>query len=164
LQLFGSVLNKIVDDLEQQQRHQDDAVPVDGVAAIGISEGVESIDVAAPSEPPPSSSAAHAACNIVSLLQSLYESMATIPDSSSVCTDFISAFLFGCISRINWSSSPSSSPLSSSPGRCAVITAAQPLLQVKLHYRHVHAHYMISARFGLTSSFHHAVACSPYSH
>jgi hypothetical protein len=139
-QHFGSVLNGIIDVSEEQQqhqRHQDQAVLVDGVAALDICEAGDGSAPAAGSSTV--ASAAQIACNIVSLLQSLHETMAAVPDGSNVCAEFTSSFLFRCMLRINWlSSSSSSSPpstacqsfLSHSPGPCAIVAAARPLLQV----------------------------------
>ena len=146
-QHFGLVLRGIVDRFHQQ-RQSEPAVPVADVAAIDIcdrgvdanADGAAAADHASAavdvtSIPHPSSSTTYTAGNIISLLQSFHESMASAPDGIICCADFISSFLFDCMLHVDWASLPSSSASwtqSSCPGRCAIIAASQPLLQVKL--------------------------------
>lgn len=144
-QKLGLVLHDIVDGLGQQPQGEP-AVPVAGFAAMDIrdSDGSASAstsasaDASAPADCSSTASDApatissscpnFAAANIVSLLQSFHESMTPATDGVTCCADFISTFVFACMSHIDWSSLQSSSV--SCPGRLAVIAASQPLLQV----------------------------------
>jgi hypothetical protein len=148
-QHFGVVLHGIVDGCDQQQQqqqqHENDAMPVEGFAAVsidddgGISETADAAAAVTSSHSHlPLPSPTHAARNVIALLQSLHDAMSATPDGSTASTNFTASFLFDCISRIKWSSSPSpasASPMMlSNPATCAIVAAAQPLLQVSLRF------------------------------
>jgi hypothetical protein len=120
----------------------------------GVSETADAAAAAAQSHNHlPSSSSTHTARNVIALLQSLHDAMPATPVCSTASVHFISSFLFDCISRIKWSSSlppdAAASPMMlSNPVICAVIAAAQPLLQVSLRFfSHHHYPYSMPLRF-----------------